>query len=156
MLPLYVWANSPPNSQLSTQAQVTNCAFFLVECKVCHPQMTCLCLGWVCETKPYMEGCLKVKNWAGLGTERLCVEVMSAWQSAASKKDSRWCDAQPNTSHYHESTGREERHKKMVEWATKAEAEQNNLDLWHTWLLIKSDIYQNKIKTLIHHIYYKK
>lgn len=52
--------------------------------------------------------------------------VMSARHSTASKNYSRWSDAQPNSSHYHESTGCKECCEKKGEWAKRAETEPDN------------------------------
>lgn len=46
--------------------------------------------------------------------------------STASINDSRWSDTQPNSSHYHESTGWVERCEKRGEWAKRAETEADN------------------------------
>lgn len=60
--------------------------------------------------------------------------VMSARHSTASKNDSRWSDAQPNSSHYHESTGLEECCEKKGEWAKRAESEPDNSG-WKIWCI---------------------
>lgn len=69
------------------------------------------------------------------GLDREClrvgwgVEVMSAQHSTASKNDSRWSDTQPNSSHYHESTGWVECREKKGKWAKRAETKPDN----HWW-----------------------